>query len=255
MEDELPSGGIEVQSGNVAALEARWADCWKPRDVARRLDGISAPWYVAAGWALDLFRGEQTREHHDIEIAVPVGRFPEIRERFAEFTCDAVGAARIWESATPQVLTATRQTWLREPETGRYLLDVFREPHDGDVWICRRDETIRLPSAEIIRHTSDRIPYLIPELVLLFKAKHVRPKDQADFNAVLPLLTHTQRETLSGLLKQVHPGHAWLAALQPGPYGAPRQQRPRTASAPIPADRRRSGTGKHHEGVAREPRP
>ncbi|MFG3690589.1 nucleotidyltransferase domain-containing protein [Micromonospora sp. NPDC047740] len=98
MEDELPSGGIEVQSGNVAALEARWADCWKPRDVARRLDGISAPWYVAAGWALDLFRGEQTREHHDIEIAVPVGRFPEIRERFAEFTCDAVGAARIWES-------------------------------------------------------------------------------------------------------------------------------------------------------------
>ncbi|TCB88286.1 hypothetical protein E0H26_28540 [Micromonospora zingiberis] len=224
MDDQLPCGGIEVQPGDVAALEARWTGCWKPIDVARRLVGTAVPWYVAAGWALDLFRGEQTREHHDIEIAVPVGRFPEIRERFAEFTFDAIGAARIWESATPEVLAATRQTWLREPETGRYLLDVFREPHDGDVWICRRDETIRLPYADIIRHTPDRIPYLTPELVLLFKAKHVRPKDQADFDGVLPLLTRPQRETLFRLLKQVHPGHAWLAALPPGSYDPQQQQ-------------------------------
>ncbi|MEV1109139.1 hypothetical protein AB0I95_10845 [Micromonospora sp. NPDC049751] len=213
MNDQLPSGGIEVPPGDLEALEARWAGCWKPHDVACRLVGISAPWYVAAGWALDLFRGEQTREHHDIEIAVAAGRFPEIRERFAEFTFDAVGAGRIWESASLQVLNATRQTWLREPATGRYLLDVFREPHDGETWICRRDETIRLLYADIIRHTPDRIPYLSPELVLLFKAKHVRPKDQADFDGVLPLLARAQRETLSKLLMQVHPGHVWLAAL------------------------------------------
>ncbi|MFC7711142.1 nucleotidyltransferase domain-containing protein [Micromonospora lupini] len=215
MDAGSPGGGIEVSPDDTEALEARWAHCWKPRDVARRLAGISAPWYVAAGWALDLYRGEQTRDHHDIEIAVPAGRFPEIRERLSEFTFDAVDSGRIWESATPQVLGATWQTWLREPETGRYLLDVFREPHDGDEWICRRDATIRLPYAEIIRHTSDRIPYLIPELVLLFKAKHVRPKDQTDFDSVLPLLAHGQRETLSTLLRQVHPGHAWLAALPP----------------------------------------
>jgi Aminoglycoside-2''-adenylyltransferase len=213
MSDQLPSGGIEVSPGDVEALEARWAGCWTPHDVARRLAGISVPWYVAAGWALDLFRGSQTREHHDIEIGVPGGQFQEIRERFAEFAFDAVGDARIWESATPQVLSATRQTWLRDPATGRYLLDVFREPHDGDVWICRRDQTIRQPYAEIIRHTPDRIPYLVPELVLLFKAKHVRPKGQADFDGTLPLLTPTQRQMLSRLLAQVHPGHAWLAAL------------------------------------------
>ncbi len=224
MDDQLPCGGVEIQPDDVAALEARWAQCWRPVDVARRLVGIDVPWYVAAGWALDLFRGEQTREHHDIEIAVPAGRFPEIRERFAEFTFDAIGAARIWESATPEALTATRQTWLREPETGRYLLDVFREPHDGDTWICRRDETIRLPYADIIRHTSNRIPYLTPELVLLFKAKHVRPKDQADFDGVLPLLTPAQRETLSRLLKQVHSGHAWLADLTSNSSRAPQHQ-------------------------------
>jgi hypothetical protein len=213
MSDQVPRGSIEVSPGDVEALEARWAGCWTPYEVARRLADIMVPWYVAAGWALDLFRGEQSREHHDIEIGVPAGRFEEIRERFAEFTFDAVGDARIWESATPQILSATHQTWLRDPATGRYLLDVFREPHDGDMWICRRDETVRLPYAEIIRHTPDRIPYLVPEIVLLFKAKHMRPKDQADFDATLPLLTPTQRKTLSRLLAQVHPGHTWLATL------------------------------------------
>lgn len=157
MNDQLPSGGIEVSPGDVEALEARWAECWKPHDVARRLAGISAPWYIAAGWALDLFRGEQTREHHDIEIGVPAGQFPEIREHFAEFTFEAVGAARIWESATPQVLSATRQTWLREPATGHYLLDVFREPHDGEVWIYRRDETIRRSPAADSYPTRDAV--------------------------------------------------------------------------------------------------
>jgi hypothetical protein len=34
------------------------------------------PWCVAAGWALDLFRGMQTREHGDIEIAIPAAGFP-----------------------------------------------------------------------------------------------------------------------------------------------------------------------------------
>jgi hypothetical protein len=206
MSEQMPSGDIE-------ALEARWAGCWTPHEVACRLTGSSVPWYVAAGWALDLFRGEQTRDHHDIEIGVPAGRFPQIRERFAGLAFDAVGAGRIWESATPEVLSATRQTWLREPTTGRYLLDVFREPHDGEVWICRRDEAIRFPYAEIIEHTSEGIPYLIPELVLLFKAKQVRPKDQVDFDGALPLLTSTRRETLSRLLTRVHPGHGWLAAL------------------------------------------
>lgn len=205
--------GTRMSASALAALEARWVGCWTPHEVAGRLAGVAAPWYVAAGWALDLFRGAQRREHHDIEIGVPAGRFAEIRERCAGFEFDAVGDGRIWAAATAAELDATWQTWLREPATGRYLLDVFREPHDGDTWICRRDETIRLPYAEIIARTADGVPYLIPELVLLFKAKGVRPKDQTDFDHTVPLLSRERRGTLSGLLRRVHPGHAWLAAL------------------------------------------
>jgi uncharacterized protein CbrC (UPF0167 family) len=210
---QLPRGGIQLSAAGIEALGARWSSCWTPSDVAHLLTGIATPWCVAAGWALDLFRGAQTREHGDIEIAIPAASFPEVRTRFPGCVFDAVGSARIWENATPDVLAATHQTWVRDPATGNYLLDVFREPHDGDTWICRRDETIRLPYRDVIHHTQDGIPYLAPELVLLFKAKHARRKDQADFDNTVPNLTPAQRETLAELLARVHPEHHWLADL------------------------------------------
>lgn len=123
------------------------------------------------------------------------------------------GSGRIWEDAAPDVLAAVHQTWLRDPATGDYLLDVFREPHDGNIWICRRDRSIRLPYGEIVHHTRDGIPYLAPALALLFKAKHVRPKDQADFDATLPHRSPEQRAYLDRLLDRVHPGHPWSAGL------------------------------------------
>ncbi|HEX3960300.1 MAG TPA: hypothetical protein VHZ03_27295 [Trebonia sp.] len=213
MSEELPGGGIELSPAEIEALDTRWSSCWTPGEVARQLAGVATPWCVAAGWALDLFRGTQTRKHGDIEIAIPAASFPEVRSRFPGYAFDGVGTGRIWADATPDVLAAVHQTWLRDPATGNYLLDVFREPHDGDTWICRRDEAIRLPYRDIIHHTHDGIPYLAPELVLLFKAKHSRPKDQADFDATVPHMTPVQREALAGLLARVHPGHPWLTDL------------------------------------------
>ena len=213
MSEQLPDGGTRLSPAEIDALPARWSSCWTPSEVAHHLRGIATPWCVAAGWALDLFRGRQTREHGDIEIAIPAAGFPEVRRRFPGYVFDAVSSGRIWQNATPDVLAATHQTWLRDPATGNYLLDVFREPHDGHTWICRRDETIRLPYNDIIHHTQDGIPYLAPELVLLFKAKHGRPKDQADFAETVPHLAPVQRETLARLLARVHPGHRWLAGL------------------------------------------
>ena len=121
---------------------SRWRSC---------LEGVQAPWYVAAGWAIDLFLGEERREHEDLEIAVPRVRFPEIGERLSGFELfipdsDLTDPGLVWPFAqAPNALAGHHQTWVREPESGRWRLDVFREPSDGDVWIYRRDERIRLP--------------------------------------------------------------------------------------------------------------
>jgi hypothetical protein len=169
--EQLPPGGIQLSPAEIDALGARWSSCWTPNEVAHRLTGIATPWYVAGGWALDLFRGAQTREHGDIEIGIPAASFPEVRDSFPGYVFDAVSSGRIWANATPDVLAATHQTWLLDPATGDYL---------------------------------------VPELVLLFKAKNPRSKDQADFDATVPHMTAAQRETFAELLARVHPGHRWL---------------------------------------------
>ena len=70
-----------------------------------------------------------------------------------------------------------------------------------------------MPYDAIIAHTPDGVPYLVPEIVLLFKAKSARDKDEADFRAVLPHLSETRRAWLAETLAQVHPGHHWLPDL------------------------------------------
>jgi hypothetical protein len=62
-----------------------------------------------------------------------------------------------------------------------------------------------------IEHDPNGIPYLAPEIVLLFKAKHAaRDKDAADFARALPLLDAQRRQWLADALRIVHPGHDWL---------------------------------------------
>jgi hypothetical protein len=170
------------------------------------------PWYVAAGWSLDLFRGEQTREHEDLEIGIPSDAFPAIREALSGLELWVVGDG-LAHPVTPETLAAHHQTWAREAATGIWRLDVMREPWEGDMWICRRDSRIRLARGRLIERTGDGIPYAAPEIALLFKAKAARPKDEEDFASVLPLLDRSGRRWLADALGLVHPGHPWLEAL------------------------------------------
>jgi hypothetical protein len=192
-------------------------DAWRPEQAAALLVGVQAPWYVAAGWAIDLFLGGERREHEDLEIAVPRARFSEIADALGGFELfipdgDLTDRSLVWPySQAPEALDEHHQTWVRESTTGRWRLDVFREPSAGDTWICRRDERIRLPYADVIELTDAGIPYARPEIVLLFKAKHSdRAKDEADLAAVLPSLGPIRRRWLADALAVVHPGHPWL---------------------------------------------
>jgi hypothetical protein len=107
----------------------------------------------------------------------------------------------------------SHQTWGLARAAPAWRIDVFREPSRDGRWVCRRDERITLPYDELIERTPDGVPYVRPEVALLFKAKAARDKDEVDFEAVLPRLEASRRALLAGWLECVHPGHPWLQRL------------------------------------------
>ncbi len=185
-------------------------DPWTPRQLADRLAGLDVPWCVTAGWGIDLFLGRQTREHEDLEVAIPDTAFPVVRDRLADVEFVVAGEG-LWELSAAS-LAAHFQTWGRDSR-GAFVVDLFRDVHDGDTWICKRETSIRRPYAELVRRTDDGIPYMAPEVVLLFKAKHAREKDVADLERCLPLLTDGEVAWLADGIARIHPGHDWLARL------------------------------------------
>jgi hypothetical protein len=64
-----------------------------------------------------------------------------------------------------------------------------------------------------VRRSGDGIPYLAPELQLLMKAKGRRPKDETDFDVVVPALDDEQWAWLRTAIERAHPGSPWLARL------------------------------------------
>lgn len=53
--------------------------------------------------------------------------------------------------------------------------------------------------------TAEGIPYLAPELQLLYKSTGLRSKDDVDAAEVIPSLDARQRDLLSRLLESAHP--------------------------------------------------
>ncbi len=91
--------------------------------------------------------------------------------------------------------------------------EFFLNDTQGDEWICRRDPSIARPVGEISLSSFLGIPFLAPEIQLLFKAKWHREKDEHDFQTALSRMSVPQREWLKRGLEIVHPGDPWMGRL------------------------------------------
>lgn len=180
----------------------------------RRFEPVREPWYVAAGWALELFLGGKSREHEDIEIGVPAAAFASFLPALRDCELFVIGPQLAYPiDAARAHMDAHHQTWVRDAG-GAWRLDIFREPSADGMWVARRDPRIRVPYERLILRHASGVPFSRPEVVLLFKAKARRPKDEQDFARVLPMLDSGARAWLAESLELAHPDHAWLAALR-----------------------------------------
>jgi hypothetical protein len=205
------SGAITHWDG--PPLEA-W-EPWTPEQVANVLEGIDVPWCVVGGFAIDLFLGRETRRHDDIEIAVPRPFFDPLRKLLKRsFALHVVGDGEVRRLAPGAVYPAEKhQCWVLDEAAGKWRLDVMQEPGDTQKWAFRRDPHVNAPRAWMMTTSAGGIPYLVPEAVLLFKAKATRGKDEADLAACLPELTNAARDWLRNALERVHPNHPWIEKL------------------------------------------
>jgi hypothetical protein len=189
-------------------------EAWTPAEAAHRIAGAGVTWWVVGGWAIDLFLGEQTREHEDLEIAVLQKDFPTLRQHLGSLEFFAVGSGQIISLANQaEVPEEFHQRWALEPAAAKWRVDLMLQPGDGEEWVFRRDESITAPRASIVALSADGIPFELPQGVLLYKAKAARPKDEADFVACLPHMSAADRRWLAQALTHAHPGHRWIRAL------------------------------------------
>jgi len=187
---------------------------WTPPELAARLASTGIHWCVVGGWSVDLHVGRVTREHEDLEFAVLRDDDLAVRTALRDLEPFSPGGEVLTHlpDGAPRP-PDSHQTWMLDPRTRLWRVDVMIEPGDVDTWVYRRDESLTAPRPFMERRTPDGIPYLGPHGSLFFKAKYDRQKDQADFDNAAPTLTTDERAWLVDALDRFHPGHPWLAAL------------------------------------------
>lgn len=86
------------------------------------------------------------------------------------------------------------------------VLDLTIGEGDETDWIYRRDPSVRLPWDTAVLSGGSGIPYLAPEIQLLFKSSSDREKDATDAEVVIPRLGP---ERLRWLQRQLPGSHPW----------------------------------------------
>ena len=194
---------------------------WQPLSVAElvvALAEVRTTWWLAGGWALDLFLGRQTRGHHDIDAQVLRPHLSHLRATLADWDmhmADPPGTLRPWPVGE-ELPAHAHDIWCRRTATEPWAFQLMVADTAGDDWVYRRDPRIRRPVRELSGPTSTQsLAVISPDVQLLYKSKGLRPQDQQDFDAVLPALTLDQRQWLRTALSTTSPDHPWLARLTP----------------------------------------
>jgi hypothetical protein len=173
------------------------------------------PWWVAGGWALDLYLQKVSRAHKDLDIGI-----------FRKDAASVIAALSGWQffEASEGVLSPlavgitpraeVNSLWCKRVNAAHWQLELMLDEADGESWVFRRDPRITRPLSSAIRRNPEGIAYLAPEIQLLYKARATRAEDQADFSLVARHLDRDARTWLRESLMHTDSEHPWISLLK-----------------------------------------
>ena len=199
------------------SFNASTADPWRPMvpgEGTQFLVSLTVPWWIAGGWALDLFAETQTRAHKDLDVGVlrtDAVRVASALEDWEVFEARRGTLTHLQSGREPRA--DVNSLWCRPAGAKEWVMELMLNDAEDNFWVYRRDRRIRSPLQVAIRHSREGIPYLAPEIQLLFKSHATRPQDLADFESMLPRLDRAARAWLRGAIAKADHLHPWLHAI------------------------------------------
>ena len=170
------------------------------------------PWFVAGGWALDLFVGKNTRTHSDLDLGILRQDQRALQNFLVGWDLEKAinGVFHPWKEGE-ELNLPVHEIHAKHRDLGEVEI-LIAESSDTD-WLYRRDTRVKRKLSRAILPTNFGFSILAPEIVLLFKSKKPQPKDEADFKNVLPSLSSDQRNWLRESLKVSDMRQGWLALI------------------------------------------
>ncbi len=191
--------------------------------VAKLMATFRPRWALCGGWAIDAWRGSQSRDHGDVDIVVFHDDQGALFEHLAGWRLVAHDA---------KVSDDTTERWdgrrlelpahIHTTDEDGFELEVLLNESTGTEWVLSREPRIAVPLRECVRRSGWRVPTVLPGLLAFYKATayfadasqgHRFEQDEADFRALLPHLPAESHKWLHGTVGMLHPGHPWLASL------------------------------------------
>lgn len=199
--------------------ETPWGP-WDPQplpETARLFAPLRRPWWIAGGYAIECAVGQAFRDHGDIDVLLPRRdqlAAQRVLSGWEWWAADPPGTLRPWLPGET-LPSYVHDIWCRSGPGEPWRFQLMLDDTDGDDWVFRRDSRIRLPLERLGRVSDDGIPYLVPQVQLLYKSKSRRPKDEQDLTAVLPFLTGDQCAWLIETITLAEGAdHPWVSRLR-----------------------------------------
>ena len=185
--------------------------------VAQIMTNFSEPWCIAGGWALDAFLTRQTREHGDLEISIFREAQIIVRNYLMDYKIELIknGHHIIPWPSNQYIEHPLHQLQVNSlKESNPINFDIMLDDKDKGEWVYRRNHKVKHSLDTYFLYTPTGIPYLCPEIVLLYKTKMLRPKDEIDFELAHSYLSNSQRDWLYEATYICYPHHPWLEKLK-----------------------------------------